>query len=258
MIHGVIFDLGNTLMYFDGAWDVVLSSGARTMVEYMNSRGYPLPAGFAEAFLEARRQGLAGRERDDIEYTAQQALTDTLAMHSVCYVPEGVIPFAVEKFFEGEERQWRAYDDAQATLDALVGRGLKLALLSNATDHGFIERIAQNGKLAQYFDPLLSSAKISHRKPARRAFQPILDAWQIPANEIVMVGDALHFDILGAHRAGMRGVLIEERWGGEAPPLHPSAEQAGADALKPDAVIKQLAELPNVIDAWNAKDNRNV
>lgn len=254
MIQGVIFDLGNTLMYFGGAWDTVLANGARTMVEYMNSRGYPLPEGFAEAFLEARRQGLNGREQDDLEYTAEQALTDTLAMHSVCYVPEGVIPLAVAKFFEHEELEWRAYDDAQATLEALRARGLKLALLSNATDHGFIERVAGNGKLAQYFDPLLSSAKISHRKPAPRAFQPILDAWQIPANEIVMVGDALHFDILGAHRAGMRGILIEDRWGEGAPPLHASAQAAGADALKPDAVIKQLAELPGVIDAWNEKE----
>jgi 2-haloalkanoic acid dehalogenase type II len=258
MIQGVIFDLGNTLMYFEGAWDMVMSRGAQTMVEYMNARGYPLPEGFAQAYLEALKQGLAQREQDDLEYTAEQALTDTLAMHSVCYVPEGVIPFAVEKFFEPEGPHWRAYDDAQATLQTLRARGLKLALLSNATDHAAIERMARNQDLAHFFDPLLSSAKITHRKPDPRAFQPILDTWQIPANEIVMVGDAVHFDILGAHRAGMRGILIEGRWDVGVSPRHPSAEFADGDALKPDAVIKQLAELPHVIDLWNEKEKAHV
>jgi FMN phosphatase YigB (HAD superfamily) len=129
-----------------------------------------------------------------------------------------------------------------------------MALLSNATDHALVERLARNGDLAEFFDPLLSSAKIKHRKPDPRAFQPVLNAWQIPPSEIVMVGDHASFDILGAHRAGIRGILIEGRW---AEQRTPHAEIKDVDLLEPDAVISQLSELPETILELDKKDSRH-
>ncbi|MBI4671818.1 MAG: HAD family hydrolase [Chloroflexi bacterium] len=248
MIRGIIFDLGNTLMYFDGDWESVSARGANALEQYLMARGYPAPEGFGQAYLETRTQGFARSRQTGVEYTAEQALVDTLMRQGVCNVPAAEIPRAVEKFFEPEELHWVSYPDAIATLEILRERGLKLALLSNATDHAWIERNTRKSQLAGFLDPLLSSAKISFRKPDPRAFQPVSDAWQIPPHEIVMVGDAASFDILGAHRAGMRGVLIEERW---AEPLKPHADFADAHLMQPDATIRQLGELPSVIAAWN-------
>lgn len=245
MIRGVIFDLGNTLMYFDADWSSIEQKRTESMLAYFSERGYPLPVSFAENFRALHDAGRTRAAQTDIEYTTQDALNDALTQHNICWIPDAVLPRAVEKFFQAEQDRWVGYTDARATLEHLRDRGLKLALLSNATDHAFIERLMQNAGLAEFFDPLLSSAKISHRKPDPRAFQPILDAWQIPANEIVMVGDAASFDILGAHRAGMRGVLMEDR---ENSPT-PHGEFADAALMKPDAIIKQLSELPAVIDA---------
>lgn len=250
MIHGVIFDLGNTLMYFDGEWEPTIARGVEKMRVYLNERGFTLPATFDRDFRTMREAGRKRVLQTDMEYTAEQALNDTLGWHGICWIPEAVFPHAVRNFFDPEEAQWRAYDDARATLENLRGRGLSLALMSNATDHALIERLACSGKLAEFFNPLLSSAQVSHRKPDPRAFQPILDAWEIPPGEIVVVGDQPSFDILGAHRAGMRGVLIEERW---AQPPKPHAEFDDADLMKPDAVIRQLTELPNVIDRMNGE-----
>lgn len=255
MIRGVIFDLGNTLMYFDGEWDSILVRGGELMCAYLGERGYPVPETFAADFRALREAGLERRLQTDVEYTTEHALSDALAKYNICWIPDAILPRAVEKFFDAEEGYWLPYEDAHATLELLRARGLKLALLSNATDHGFIERIAHSGNLAEFFDPLMTSAKISHRKPDPRAFQPILDAWQIPAHEIVMVGDAASFDILGAHRAGMCAILIEDRW--ENPqPAH--GEFADAELMKPDAAIKQLSELPAVIDTMNKEENANV
>jgi 2-haloalkanoic acid dehalogenase type II len=251
MIRGIIFDLGNTLMYFDGEWETTIAHGVENMRVYLNQRGFTLPATFDTDFRKMRDKGLQQRLQSNSEYTAEQALNDTLAWHSICWIPEAIYPHAIRKFFDAEQAHWRAYDDARATLENLRARGFKLALMSNATDHAFIERIARNGNIAEFFEPLLSSAKISHRKPDPRAFQPILDAWQIPPNEIVMVGDSPAFDILGARRAGMRGVLIKDRW--ETAPK-PHGELADADLMQPDAVISQLTELPAVIDAMNGEE----
>lgn len=254
MIRGLIFDLGNTLMYFEGDWAAAAAQGRAQMIAYFAERGYPLPVSFEESFRGLRETGSRRVRETNVEYTAQDALSDALAQHSICWIPEAVLPRAVEKYFETEMAQWRAYEDARRTLERLRERGLKLALLSNATDHTFIERIAANARLAEFFHPLLSSAQISHRKPDPRAFQPILNAWQIPPREIVMVGDAASYDILGAHRAGMRGVLIEDRWD---TPLEPHVQLENPDEMKPDAVIRQLAELPAVIDEFDAKDMVN-
>ncbi len=252
MIRGIVFDLGNTLMCFDGDWETVIARGTATMCEYFITRGYPLPVSFAENFQALRETGRQRATETNIEYTAEFALNDALAQHNICWIPDGVLPYAVQKFFDLEESLWRAYPDARATLENLRARGLKLALLSNATDHALIERLARNGDMAEFFDPLLSSAKISYRKPDPRAFQPILNAWQIPAHEIVMIGDSPSFDILGAHRAGLRGVLIQGRGAGDASHFKPHTQFEDELLLKPDAIVSQLAELPAVIDAMNS------
>jgi 2-haloalkanoic acid dehalogenase type II len=255
MIRGVIFDLGNTLMYFDGDWERVEEAGRARMCAYLNERGYTVPTTFAESFRSLREHGRKVSASSDVEYTAEQALNDALTQHGICWVPEAVLPRAVEKYFDIEAEHWVAYADAASTLDLLKARGLKLALLSNATDHALIERIARNGKLAEFFDPLLSSAKISHRKPDARAFQAILDAWGLDAKQVIMVGDYPSFDILGAHRAGMRGVLIQDRWERSgSTTLAPHGEFADAELMEPDAVIRQLSELPGVIETLNAKE----
>src|SRR5581483_4574762 len=254
MIRGIIFDLGNTLMYLDCEYEPLSSSGAQAMVQYLNGRGYPTPEGFAHDFIEARIQGRALGNQTNIEYTAEQALVDTLTRHGICYIPDGVISRAIETYFELEITHWFAYSDGPATLEQLKARGLRLAVMSNATDHGFVRRIAQQAGIAEFFDPLISSAGISHRKPDPRAFQPILEAWQIPSREIVLVGDSPSYDILGAHRAGMRAVLIEERW---LEPLVPHGEFEDAHLMQPDATIHQLAELPDVLAAWNDEREHN-
>lgn len=248
MIRGVIFDLGNTLVRFVGEWDGVIARGTDEMCQYLTARGYPVPESFAENFRALREQGRVRGLKTDLEYTTQDALNDALTQHSICWIPEAVIPRAVEKFYESEAMNWYAYDDARATLEILKTQGLKLALMSNAMDHAFTERLVQMANLTEFFDPLVSSAQIAYRKPDPRAFQPILKAWQLPPQEIVMVGDDAGFDILGAHRAGMRGVLIENRWEHSHPPHTTFAD---AELMKPDAVIQELAELPEVIAGLN-------
>lgn len=235
-------------MYLDDDWDAATRRGAEHMCAYLNGRGYAVPESFASDFIAILDGNRPSAAQSNIEFTAEQALGAALAQHNICWIPDALIPRAVEKLFEPEISRWLVYPDARATLEILRARNFKLAILSNATDHDFIERIARNGNLAEFFDPIVSSAKISHRKPDPRAFQPIRDAWQIPAVEIVMVGDAPSFDILGAHRAGMRAVLIKER-GEYSQKIH--GEFDDAELMQPDAAIKQLSELPIVIEGMS-------
>lgn len=249
MIQGIIFDLGNTLMYFTGDWGRTNSDGVERMCNYLAERGYPVPVSFAENFIQVRESGRRQANDSNVEYTTEQALNDTLAMHNICWIPDAILPHAVARFYDAEDGQWVAYADARATLQELRDRGLKLALLSNAMDHGAVMRMVERGNLTEFFDPLMSSAQLTWRKPDPRAFQPILNAWQVPPNELLMVGDVSSYDIVGAHRSGMSGVLIQDRWDTPVVPHAPIPEAE----LRPDAVITQLSELPALIDRLNAQ-----
>lgn len=247
MIRGVIFDLGDTLFHFEGDWSQTKLLGSSNLVNFLTARGYPLPDGFAELFLATRERGTQAHLADDLEYTAQQALTDTLAKNGVCYVPDALIPLAVEKFFDAELLYWRPVEDAPRTLQTLKQRGLKLGVFSNAPDHAFVERLACHAGVRDYFSPFVTSAVVGNRKPSPRALQPILDAWQLEPREVVMVGDAPSFDILAAHRVGMWGVLYEPQ-PGAAPKPH--REFDDADRIAPDATIRRLSDLITVLERW--------
>ena len=98
-----------------------------------------------------------------------------------------------------------------------------------------------------YLNPALSSA-MPHRirKPDPRALHLLSDAWQLPPRGIVMVGDSPQYDILGSHRAGMRAILVERGenfWWQKIPDA-----LANDPALRADAIVKTLAEIPSVVE----------
>jgi putative hydrolase of the HAD superfamily len=256
MIQAIIFDLGNTLMYFAGAWDRVLPQGAHALVEYLRAQGVHVPDEFGADFLETRKRGRMQSAQTDVEYTATLALRDTLAQQGITRLADDLFAFALQAFFAPEEREWVAYDDALPTLRELYTRGLRLGLLSNATDDAFVQRTVRRIGLDQYVDPILSSAALPWRKPDPRIFQHLLAYWQLPPEQVLMVGDWASTDILGAHRAGMRAILIQARWSEDALqielPKHiekPIVDQA---LLVPDAVVSALAEIPRQIEAFAA------
>ncbi len=58
-----------------------------------------------------------------------------------------------------------------------------------------------------------------------------------------MIGDFLQFDILGAHNAGLRGILAA--WD-----LYPDYD-AGGDGVVPDATARSFSQLIEVIATLN-------
>jgi putative hydrolase of the HAD superfamily len=58
-----------------------------------------------------------------------------------------------------------------------------------------------SGNLRQYFTYIVTSQKAGHKKPSREIFDYAMKANGIKSHEVVMVGDNLLTDILGAHNA---------------------------------------------------------
>lgn len=242
-IRGIIFDLGNTLMYFDGDWEDVIHRGAANMAAFFTRKRVKLDeAALAETFIAERQAGREVAYRTDREVTCTESLR--AALEKVEAPPESfaLVPEAVRVYFELEEAAWKAYPDAKATLKHLFQQGYRLGLLSNATDDPFVQRLVNRLELRPWLSPTFSSADLGHRKPLREPFDLILSRWNLPPASVVMVGDTLDADILGAHNAGIQGVLIT------------ADESPGNDnhrqTIIPDATITALSELPALIEGW--------
>jgi FMN phosphatase YigB (HAD superfamily) len=121
-------------------------------------------------------------------------------------------------------------------------RGLRVCLVTNTLSRGDDE-VWEDWRrfgLANYIDGVASSHSVGWFKPHREIFERALALAGVRAEEAVMVGDRTDADVLGAKRLGMRAVLRRTS--------NPGAmDEVG---VSPDAVIDDLAALPDVLNAW--------
>lgn len=85
-----------------------------------------------------------------------------------------------------------------AWVQGLKDAGLKVCILSNSNKPKVAE-VARQLEL-----PAIQGAK----KPLGRGFAEALELCGVTPGQAVIVGDQTYTDILGAHRAGMRGILV--------------------------------------------------
>jgi FMN phosphatase YigB (HAD superfamily) len=76
-------------------------------------------------------------------------------------------------------------------------------------------------------------------------FEMALEQWEVSPQQAVKVGDILDADVLGAQKAGMRGVWVDRG------PVNPwTNNEQSRTYIVPDATILQLAELPDLLASW--------
>jgi len=242
-VQGVIFDLGHTLMGLDGTWPEIFERGTQDLTQFIKEHEPDISAkALTRTWLDRRRDGFARAQETMREVTAEDSMRWSLANVSRPDPSPALLAGAVDAFFAYEEAHWFAYPESIPVLRTLSNRGLRLGMLSNATHDPLIQRLVDRLGLRPWLDPALSSASTGIRKPDPAAFTPLLEAWGLPPASVVMVGDTLCADILGAQRAGMPSVWFRSR---EDARQEESAIPSGSLASAiPDATIEQLGELP--------------
>ncbi len=244
MIRGVILDYGSTLIFFDGDVAEVRGRAHRALLATLCGEGLKLKEKRFLARL-ARKFEAYDRRRavDHTETTSFSVLAAVLEEEKVPPQPVTVMRRALRSMYEIFEAHWKLFPDSIPALEKIRAAGLRTAMLSNASDEENVRQMLDNHKLESYFDPVVISAAIGIRKPDRRAFQPVLDAWGVPAAEIVMVGDQLGADILGGQQAGMRTIWLTTE---ENAP----ANQKLRGKLSADARVKTIGEAAALLVHW--------
>jgi putative hydrolase of the HAD superfamily len=105
-------------------------------------------------------------------------------------------------------RQTSFYPETPAVLDGLRGR-YRLGVVTNFMDGPTARTVFDALGYGTIFDSLIVSAEVGYMKPSPVVFERALGELGSSPEYTVMVGDSFEADVVGAHAAGMRGVLID-------------------------------------------------
>lgn len=244
-IQVVFFDLGYTLINFEGDYQRVTADSYLALANVLINMGFDLDAArFTERFSEVLSAYYQARDDDLIERPVEQYLARVL--HSFGYIdpPEDIVRYALTTMYRATEGHWRLEKGALPLLQELTREGYRLGLISNAANAENVNRLIDRFNLRHYFEAILVSATEKVRKPDTRIYSRALRAMNITASSAVMVGDTLTADILGAQNAGLRAIWITTREN------HPDNSLVSGD-ITPDAVIDCLSELPAALRNLN-------
>jgi len=204
VLDAVLFDYGDTLMRFAYEPELI-EAGHRAGLEALGRDDLPDAAAVAGRFREAYEPLLWARDGlDELEYPGlvRQLLGD---------VGVEVDDEELGRFLEAEHEAWAPARllgaHTHALLEALRARGLRLGIVSNAFDPGWLlHRDLERLGLAERVDHAVFSSEVGRRKPDPAIFHAALEAVGAEAQRTLFVGDRLREDVAGAAALGMRTV----------------------------------------------------
>ena len=218
---------------------------------------------YDEGLVEAgHRAGLAALEREDLPEVERVAAHFRERYEPFFWTPgtveeleyPGLVrqllgDFGVEvtdeeltRFLEAEHAAWdparQVATHSPALLESLRERGLKLGLVSNAFDPGWLlHRDLEQMGLADRLDFAVFSSEVGKRKPHPAIFETALEALGVAAADAVFVGDRLVEDVRGAGELGM--TTVQALWF--------RADESAAGG-KPDFQAFTQIDVLNVVD----------
>ena len=221
MIKGVIFDYGGTLDTNSVHWSEVIWEG------FQQARVPVTKEQFRMAYVHGERS-LAKFPLIHPEHNMLDLLRIKLNIET-SFLVDAHLWEGMEGKGKEAERQTVSDAIAQYCYDYVV-RTLQVARPIVAT-------ILEDFRLDTYFRHVVESSVVGIRKPDPRIFMLGVEALQLEAEEVLVVGDSFSKDILPAHSMGCQTVWIRGRgWGDES-----------VDESLPTFIIHGLEELTGVL-----------
>jgi putative hydrolase of the HAD superfamily len=108
----------------------------------------------------------------------------------------------------GRPEAWRCFPDVAPALAVCVARAIPIRIASNfdARLRGVVGGLAELSCCAA---PLVISSEVGFRKPHPAFYQAACASLGLPPERVLCVGDDLENDVVGARRAGLRGLLLD-------------------------------------------------
>ncbi|WP_341356436.1 HAD family hydrolase [Rossellomorea sp. y25] len=139
-----------------------------------------------------------------------------------------------ERFRKERKDRPYVYEDTFRVLNEVKGN-FQLLLLTNGSPHLQNTKLDKTPELVPYFEEIIISGNIGKGKPDSAMFLHALERLKLQKDEVIMVGDNLNTDILGASRLGIKTVWINRG-------------QKTVQDLVPDYEIKELYEVLEIVN----------
>ena len=195
-LHGTLIDQGTGQAWID-----------RAMLHLDTTRTVPdgLP-GFLERIWENARE-FDPQSTRDLDATVHHAVFHKLIADF--HIDEEF----TEALYASMLEPWVPYQDALPTLHALRDAGVGIFVLSNIGVP--IDHVLERTGISALLDGRVLSYEVGHVKPDAGIFRAALDAMQVDASEVLMVGDSAKDDA-GAGFLGIRTLILPRTFG----PIH--------------------------------------
>ncbi len=126
----------------------------------------------------------------------------------------GYPPEAVDSFKHAFRAAWgkthTLVPGAKEMLENLQAKGYRLFAASNSFGHLQRSRLEQAGILP-YFEDTYISMDIGYDKPDIRFYQEALRRCGLQPHEVLMIGDSMTTDVIGAQKAGMDALFFDRQ-----------------------------------------------
>ena len=236
-MEGIIFDVGGTLIYSNhqhfehaNAWSAALT---------LRGWGYELQGeAFARDLVQLRQR--SPKEGEDFRQinTTREALIEVTERYGI-RLSEEEVGRLEHAFYVPEIEGSVALPGTEEVVRALQPH-VKLAVISNTRSHHLIDGTVRKLGVRKCFDPFITSAAFGFRKPSPKLFEAVLKAWQLPAENVVMIGDSLRKDIAPAKALGMRT-------------LWQKMDARVDDEVQPDAVAEKPEDILGIVSSWSTE-----
>jgi FMN phosphatase YigB (HAD superfamily) len=245
-IRGILFDLGDTLV----TQEPLVSSpsnrqGAAQVVEILKRLADQPPTvdQLADPLGETLQEALVN------SYQSECAVPDARRVFLEVFdrfdweLPSELIDLMLPAYFGPHYAQMTVDQQAVPVLRLLRKAGLKTAIVGNLIygEDLLLEQL-RTFDLTRNIDALILSTESGWMKPHPVAYREALRRIDIRAEDAVMVGDDLDFDVRVPQRLGMRAIWLR-------------ADQAASHtSIKPDAIIDDLGDLLPAIASLEAAE----
>lgn len=128
---------------------------------------------------------------------------------TIGYPPEAVDPFK-HAFRAAWGKTHTLVPGAKEMLENLQAKGYRLFAASNSFGNLQRSRLEKAGILP-YFEDTYISMDIGYDKPDIRFYQEALRRCGLQAKEVLMIGDSMTTDVIGAQKAGMDALFFDRQ-----------------------------------------------
>ena len=207
MIKAVFFDLYHTLVRYDPPREELQARALKEFGIEVSPEVFQRPLAIADEFIyqELVRSSLTKRPKE--EQMAVWVQYERILLKEAGIKADDKLILGLLGNMLKLDYNLVLYDDVMLTLTDLKNRNLILGLISNVDSD--ITPLLDKLGVKPLLQVVVTSQDADANKPQPEIFRKALRQAGMQASEAIYVGDQYQVDVVGAGKAGMKGVLLD-------------------------------------------------